>query len=234
MKAKVLLYQGKYPQAESTLQPLIGKYSLAPNYEDLYVVGGDTPESIFRIDYSPSDSNSLAFFFYPSPNGRREVAPSAAFLAAFDAADERINMIENNTDFSTAYLNKYSDNANGADIPYIYRYADVLLMYAEVLARRDAPEASDYINEVRARAGAGLAPVTLNSGNVVTLIANERRFEFYGEGDRWDDVKRLGLAQQVIESKGITYNANRVLWPIPQSEIDANNELSQADQNPGY
>lgn len=233
LKAKVQLYQGDYAGVEATLQPLIGQYSLATDYATLWEVGADTNETIFRINYNTADNNSLAFFFYPAPQGRREVAPSQELLDDFEANDVRKNMIVNNTDANAAYLNKYSDTGNGADKPYIYRYADVLLMYAEVLARRDDASASDYINQVRTRAGLG--NVTINSSNVVDLIANERRFELYGEGDRWNDIKRLGIAQQVIEGKVVGSWADyKLLWPIPQDEIDTNDAISQADQNPGY
>jgi len=234
LKAKVQLYQANYTDAETTLAGLIGSYSLASTYASLYTVGGSTPETIFRVDYTASDSNSLAFFFYPSAGGgRREVAPSQELLNDFAAGDLRKDLIANNTDFASSYLNKYQDTGSGTDQPYVFRYADVLLMYAEVLARRDDPTASTYINMVRTRAGLG--DVNLTSANVINLIANERRFEFFGEGDRWDDIKRLGIAQQIIEGKVVgTYDANKLLWPIPQEEIDTNDAISQADQNPGY
>jgi len=234
LKAKVQLYQGNYTGAESTLQPLIGSYSLAPTYASLFDVGGDTTESIFRVDYNAADGNNLAFFFFPSSGGgRREVAPSQELLNDFEDGDVRKEMIANNTDFTSSYLIKYQDPGGGTDKPYIFRYADILLMYAEVLARRDDADASTYINMVRTRAG--LADVVLTSSNVVDVIANERRFEFFGEGDRWDDIKRLGIAQQVIEGKVVgSYDVNKLLWPIPQNEIDANDAIGQEDQNPGY
>jgi len=234
LKAKVQLYQGNYAGAESTLQPLLGSYSLAPTYASLFDVGGDTTESIFRVDYTASDSNNLSFFFFPSSGGgRREVAPSAELLADFEDGDVRKELIANNTDFTSSYLIKYQDPGGGTDQPYVFRYADVVLMYAEVLARRDDAEASTYINMIRTRAG--LADVVLTSSNVVDVIADERRFEFFGEGDRWDDIKRLGIAQSVIEGKVVgSYDVNRLLWPIPQEEIDTNDAISQTDQNPGY
>lgn len=234
LKAHVQMFNGDYPGAESTLQPLIGQYSLTSNYASLFTNGNDTSETIFRLAYSTADSNSLAFFFYPAPAGRREVAPSQNLVNSFPAGDVRKNLIANNTSISSAFLNKYQDTGNGTDSPYVYRYADVLLMYAEVLARRDDANASTYINLVRTRAG--LANVTLTSANVVDMIANERRWELYGEGDRWNTVKRLGLAQDVItNNKSVgSWNANKALWPIPQSEIDGNKAMTQNDQNPGY
>lgn len=232
LKAKVLFNQNNYGAAKVELSKLIGKYSLLPNYSDVFV-NGNNPEAIMRINYTVDDSTSLAFwFFFSDDGGRREVAPSQDLLDAFEAGDVRKDLIEGNDNISTAFLNKYTDVATGTDQPYVFRYADILLMYAEVLARENDSNASTYINAVRTRAG--LSDVNLNSGNVVDLIQQERRVELYGEGDRWNDIKRLGITQQVIEGKGLTYNPNFDLWPIPQDELDANALINQEDQNPGY
>jgi len=231
LKAKTQMALSDFGGAETTLSLLIGAYSLEPTYALLFT-NANNSEEIFRIRYTSSDGNSLAFFF--QPGGRREIAPTQKLLDAFEAGDVRKNLIENNTNASNAYVKKYTDVGSGTDEPYVYRYADVLLMYAEVLARNNDSAAANYLNMVRNRAG--LPNISsLNSTNVTDLIAQERYVEFYAENQRWYDVKRLGIASDVINSKtGITFSDKMLLWPIPQDEIDANNEISQADQNPGY
>ncbi|BDW91872.1 hypothetical protein MACH07_07040 [Flagellimonas marinaquae] len=87
------------------------------------------------------------------------------------------------------------------------------------------------------RTRAGLGDVTINSTNVVDLIAQERFVEFFGEcQDRLFTITRLGIADDVISNKANnTYIAERNnLWPIPQQEIERNSEIGTADQNPGY
>src|SRR5690606_24137011 len=159
--AKVHMTLGEYPEAQEALEPLIGEYTLVDDYAALFLPGNNS-EAIFKLNYSTDDSNALAFYFYPSAQGgRREVAPSVDFAASFEADDERIDLIMNPTDPSTIQLTKYSDVATGTDQPNVYRYADVLLMYAELLARDNDPMASDYINMVRFRANVG--DVALNS-----------------------------------------------------------------------
>lgn len=230
LEAEVHIFMGNYNLAEPLLKSLVGKYTLTSDYADLFKVGNTSTSTIFRLNYTSSDGNNLAFFF--TPTGRKEVGPSATLLNAFEADDKRkelIGIASNNS----PYINKYTDNAGESDLPYIYRYADVLLMYAEVLARKNDANASKYINMIRKRAG--LTDVTLNSSNVVDLISKERFVEFFAEGKRWTDVKRLGLAPSVIGGKtGVTYNANKLLLPIPQDEIDSNDSISQENQNPGY
>jgi hypothetical protein len=70
-------------------------------------------------------------------------------------------------------------------------------------------------------------------------IAKERRLELAFEGHRWYDLKRTGRAIEVINalkdgngnSLGYHLTESKLVWPIPQSERDKNNQLTQ---NPGY
>ena len=70
-------------------------------------------------------------------------------------------------------------------------------------------------------------------------IENERRLELAFEGHRWFDLKRTGRAIEVMNNAtgvggdklGYMLNDNRLVWPIPQAELDKNTELTQ---NPGY
>jgi hypothetical protein len=70
-------------------------------------------------------------------------------------------------------------------------------------------------------------------------IEKERRLELAFEGHRWFDLKRNGRAIEVMNnvkgaggvSLGYQLDANKLLWPVPQSELDKNTKLKQ---NPGY
>lgn len=228
LKAKIEMELEDYAAAEATLAPIIGKYSLENDYASLFTGTASTSEAIFAIDFSDVDGGNHAFFFLEA--GRGEVGPSADLLAAFESGDTRINQITSNGE-----IGKYKDAGTGADDSYIFRYADVLLMQAELLARRDDPTASDFINQVRSRAGLGA--VTLNSSNVVDLIAQERRVEFFAEStDRFFTITRLGIADQIMQNKpnNVYIPERNNLWPIPQQEIERNSLISISDQNPGY
>lgn len=238
LKAKIYLTQGEYASAQTALESVIGQYSLVSDYADLFVTGSNN-EAILRINYSSDDKNYLAFFFYPSSlGGRREAAPNQTSLDAFDSdGGTRSEILAQTSSLSAVYLNKYSDISTGTDQPYIYRYADVLLLYAEALAQQGSSDklatATGYVNEVRERAG--MEDIDLTSSNYIDLIAQERRVEFYGEGHRWYDAVRLGIVDDVIANKDeSSFTSNYQLWPIPQSEIDANGSISSGDQNPGY
>ncbi|MEL6671861.1 MAG: RagB/SusD family nutrient uptake outer membrane protein [Bacteroidota bacterium] len=146
----------------------------------------------------------------------------------------------------------------------IIRYADVLLMAAEAeieLGNNDAALA--LINQVRARA-AGSPVLDENGNNAATYVVNEytafadkaeataalrmeRKLELSGEGHRFYDLVRWGIAEATLDAylayenarlsspfAGADFASNQdEFLPIPQDEID----LQGADvisQNPGY
>lgn len=112
------------------------------------------------------------------------------------------------------------------------RYADVLLMAAEALARAggDNAQATNYLNQVRIRVG--LQPFTPLSGQaLLDAIYRERQLELATEGHRFFDLVRTGQAANVLADQGFTPNKNELL-PIPQSEIDITE--GKLVQNQGY
>jgi hypothetical protein len=113
----------------------------------------------------------------------------------------------------------------------VIRYADVLLMAAEGLARSGGSEATarGYLNQVRQRAG--LQPIQASGSALIDAIATERRLELATEGHRFFDLVRTGKAAQVLGAKGFVANKHEWL-PIPQTEIDA--AQGALTQNPNY
>ncbi|SHF17466.1 Starch-binding associating with outer membrane [Fodinibius roseus] len=118
----------------------------------------------------------------------------------------------------------------------VIRYADVLLMMAEARIQQGAvADGVDYINQVRRRAdpsGAILPDrVTTDPSEAMDFLIHERRVELSGEQTRFFDLVRWGLA---AEELGTFQNGKHEVFPVPQEEINANTEISQDDQNPGY
>jgi hypothetical protein len=119
----------------------------------------------------------------------------------------------------------------------LIRYADVLLMAAEVLNKNGKPgEALNYLNQVRERAREGnnsiLPDITETDPALLEeIILEERRHELALEGHRFWDLVRTGKAPEVLGPLGFVQGKHELL-PIPQSEID----ISQGvlSQNPNY
>lgn len=108
----------------------------------------------------------------------------------------------------------------------IIRYADILLMYAEVT---DDPT---YLNMVRARVGLpayGEAGYPAEYATLERAIEHERRVELAFEFHRFFDLVRTGRALDVMQTKGYDVNQNKLLFPVPQRAIDVNPKLTQND-----
>jgi len=125
-------------------------------------------------------------------------------------------------------------NTNPSNI-VVYRFADVLLMKAEALNELgETSLAQTPLNIVRKRAG--LADITTtDKATMKEIIIHERRMELAFEGHRWFDLIRIDngdYAVKFLQSIGKTnITKNRLLYPIPQDEIDSNPNMTP---NPGY
>ncbi len=92
--------------------------------------------------------------------------------------------------------------------------------------------ALNLLNDVRKRAG--LPDYTIidipDQATFIVKILNERSWEFYSEGKRRPDLIRHDRFIQNALNRGITLaKPFHRLFPIPQSEIDANKNLVQND-----
>lgn len=116
----------------------------------------------------------------------------------------------------------------------VFRYVDVLLMKAECLLRQNpaSTEALDIVNECRKRNFDDYSAHTWTSLTLDDLLA-ERGRELVVEGWRRNDLIRFGKFTGTFDFKPTKDNPDNhtLLFPIPQSVIDNNNQIVQ---NPGY
>ncbi len=122
----------------------------------------------------------------------------------------------------------------------LMRYADVLLLLAEIEAREGNLEAAKgYANQVRQRAGVpdlddSCVPAA-SQEEVIKAIIDERGKELASEAIRARDLRRWDRFGVIDAADYLSYWTDReLLLPIPLQEITTNTEISQADQNPGY
>lgn len=201
---------------------------LATTYAELFDPAVNSSESIFEIVYDIQNFNRLAQYYYTRDlNGRYEVAPSAALIAAFDPADQRLGSTIRFDEKNNPYGSKYNDVSGGVDRVYVLRLAEMYLIQAEALAytNGDVAAIQNNLNIIRNRAG---LPDT-EAADIPSLklaIENERRLEFAFEGHRWNDLVRTGRAVDVL-----AIDPKFTLFPIPLSEMQTNKKMQQ---NPGY
>ena len=108
-----------------------------------------------------------------------------------------------------------------------YRYAELLLLYAEALiAKGRNAEAMAVINN-RIRARVGLGPTLIV--DPTQALRHEKRVEMAFEPHRWFDITRWGIGAQIF---GSAWNDKYNVFPFPQAEVDRSGGLLK--QNTGY
>lgn len=127
-----------------------------------------------------------------------------------------------------------------------FRFTEAYLVYAEAeCMANNGPTALalERLNIIRRRAygydnldaPTGIDyPSGLTKEQFRDSVIKERSYEFVLETRRWWDLKRTHTIKKVFASLGKTYIDERLLYPLPETEIDNNPDLSQDDQNPGY
>ncbi|WP_256013894.1 RagB/SusD family nutrient uptake outer membrane protein [Desertivirga xinjiangensis] len=138
------------------------------------------------------------------------------------------------------YMSKFMGNFAGTtsyanqthNFP-IFRYADVMLMFAEAKNEVDGPGSGtdsvyNFIRAIRARAGIALgsAPNTygvadgLNTAQMRELIRNERRVEMAFEEQRFWDIRRWKIAETVynrpLHGMRITRSGNNLTYQVEE------------------
>ena len=105
----------------------------------------------------------------------------------------------------------------------VLRYADVLLMAAEIAneigGAQNVDDALTWLNMVRQRPTVNMPAITFVSKDQLRdAIKHERRIELAMEGERFYDLVRWGDALTVLASYG--YQNKHRYYPIPQAAID--------------
>lgn len=203
----------------------------------------------YAIDGLPITKSPLYKAATPKENRDPRLAASVYFRNDIFLTD--LNRAFAGNTATTFGLKKYvrnSASASGIGVGspggqdfYVIRYADVLLMRAEALVETNQlAEVYTLINQVRTRAkmpkveaveGTGLTQAQLRE-----VVRHERRVELAFEGLRFLDVKRWGEVEaaykratddKVAPYKPVYRGRQSEVFPIPQSEIDANKNLVQ-------
>ena len=121
---------------------------------------------------------------------------------------------------------------------HIITLPEMYLVAAEAyLKAGDNPKALARLNEVHQRAGLPALTGTIT----IDDILDENACENFGNEARWMDLRRTQTLvtrctkyNHEMGDKAAQYIGKKLLRPIPQAAIDANDNLSLADQNPGY
>lgn len=121
---------------------------------------------------------------------------------------------------------------------HIITLPEMYLVAAEAYLKAGVNEkALERLNEVHQRAGLPALTGTIT----IDDILDENACENFGNEARWMDLRRTQTLvtrctkyNHEMGDKAAQYIGKKLLRPIPQAAIDANDQLTLADQNPGY
>ncbi|PPK84107.1 SusD-like starch-binding protein associating with outer membrane [Neolewinella xylanilytica] len=187
------------------------------------------PKAIYSVLYEQipeSDVRSLIF----SATGEHENLPAGYEISSAHARFP----------YTSQKFLSYSTGDSRGDVPYM-RAAEMYLIEAEAKARMGEGGAEALLPLAVARDPE--YTLSTNTGeDLIDEILLQRRWELWGEGFRFLDLKRLNMALDRTDQMGIETNHNpsllnglmtvpaddpRWVWLIPQDEINANPNLSQ-------
>jgi hypothetical protein len=201
---------------------------LIPNYMDAFNNDGDSAEDIFTVQVNTQDPDNDMFLFYSLPEfGARggDVAILENHLEGYEANDVRLTQFFSGAgELRTA---KWRDQFKNVKV---FRLAEMYLTRAEANLREGTSIGASPLEDINLIRGR----VNLPAKTSLTLeeILLERELELAHEGHSIHDVKRVrGTVNDNTGSEVFQFDSPRMVFPIPQREMDANPNLVQ---NPGY
>lgn len=202
----------------------------------------------------PSGGRYTIKLFLDYPDYTYSIERSAFDSRALFYTDGQSIDIEDISQFNNGYAvtkfrNVTSTGQIGSDPRFVdtdfpmFRIEDVYLMYAEAVLRGGSggsiPQAVTYVNRIRERAYNGTAGNIAQADLSLDFILDERSRELLWEMHRRTDLIRFGKFSQTDYTwpwkggvpAGRSVEAWRDVFPIPNSDIGANPNLTQ---NTGY
>ncbi len=232
--ARVYLTKGDYANALAQANLVInsGKYSLPNSVEEAFNTYS-SPESIFDIQQNTQNNAGTAndglTTFYgcdlstPGSAGRGDVGIDPAFTSMYEPSDKRLTILIYAGDCNKASVTSAKWDNPYTNIPVI-RLSEMLLVRAECNQRLASSVGDTPLNDIiaiRSKAGAS-SPGSVTLGDILL----ERELELAFEGQRIHDFKRV--AKQIIyNGNTLKYTDPQFIFPIPQSEINTNKNISQ-------
>lgn len=260
LRSKVCLWIGEYEEAEVYADKVVGsgKFVLGSTSEDfasMFVNGTSSREIIFAPINIRSSSYIRIYEKMNDTDGSYNYSPSSWCYSnlfadnTYAEGDIRLRPTFSDSDsrpiikFPNGQDGQFIANPDPSQSPIMcWRLADAYLLKAEAQwAQGHNSEAAATLESfMKYRYAKVTVPSTLDKDAVEALILDENRREFYAEGHRWFDVKRIGLNHHSddfsdwIETQYSEWDGRDFLiyWPIPQVERDKS--AGVYTQNAGY
>jgi hypothetical protein len=224
--AKVYFQMNRFTDVVAQVNDIVasGKFSLADSLNRFDNSANSKKEFIFYVHSAATDrrSDALKGNFNSGGSTPPEISVSSTLYSDVGSrlGDKRAAYFEAIAN-GFFRLNKFSTDY--FDIPVLH-YTDLLLMRAEALAETNInlPQAINDVNAIISRAfgnnGQNISS-TSTSGTIINAARLERRIELAFEGDRVQQLKRIGAKGEAnITIRNASWNCNGLAIQFPASE----------------
>ncbi len=224
LKARVLLFMGRYPEAVTMANDVIseGKRTLETSFANVFNKGLTSSEMILmthRHSTSDTEDNNRKRFYAGKPG--------TTWLPSFMAGDPRTAVSYSGTTIlKTNHVATFRPT-------YFIRLSEMYLIKAEALAFSGATldNIKQPLNVIKQRAG-----IALSSATTLDAVKNDIFTEYVREllfenGSEWFAAIRFG---KIMQLNPTIKSVNQFILPIPENEITGNGSITNSDQNQGY
>lgn len=232
MLARVYLQMGRWADARDAANRGIATatsngFGLLTDFTAIFNSGVNTPEDLFTIQVSDQDGGNNLHLFYSIPEfGARD--------GDIEINDKHLDMYELDDLRFYFYLGLGAPRtAKHFDIyknVKVMRLAELYLIRAEANLRAGTSVGATPLADLnRIRTRAGMLPLGAATLDQIYL---DRHLELAFEGHAIHDIRRFGKTVDGLTTvDGKAINDSRIVFPIPQREINVNKTLTQ---NQGY
>lgn len=213
-------------------------------------------EWMWGADIDSESATTFASFFSHFDNTN---SGYAGVLGVYKNIDKNLyDMISDSDIRKSAFVDPVNGNETYPELPayanikfrdatffqgdYVYmRAAEMYLIEAEALAQMGDGSAAQVLFDLVSTRDADYTLSTATGNDLVEEVYLNRRIELWGEGTSWFDLKRLKkpLVRDYEDSNHASFGAynydaesNDFRFQLPEDEINANDAISDGDQNP--
>lgn len=247
--AKVYLWMGDGASAASHADKVISSgYSLISDpseYASTWCYGTSSREIVFALANKRTESQIILYQSVNDTDGSWNYSiPDALFTKLYADSEMKSGdmrkLVVQNDDAPKRILkfpngmegqNQFVQNTDPTQSPLVLiRISEMHLVKAEALGNTDDGHKA-LETFMKSRYTSVELPSSMTDAQWEDLLLDENLREFYGEGHRWFDVKRMNRLDKFATLDSRDY---LMRWPVPQHEIDLLVDKSAYPQNPGY
>ena len=239
LEARVYMSMGNYTDAEAAAKEAISLKNTGDGtasdtnpsnegYVTMWKNTAVTAEDLFTIVKSDNDNLSANALntLYGSYYGTVQIAALKTFKTKTDIRFKGLVTYNSKCGYQPLKFNGTATAQAVSNIP-IFRKSEMSLIIAECEARAgNIAEAQNYVMYTAKRNTAlTAADLPTTAADMLTFISQERIREFFGEGHRFYDARRMGDLVNADNFAG--FDIQKFVFPIPSDEINSGFGVAQ-------